>query len=93
MKNRRAIHRADCKRSEWAWWRWGRARSSLPDCRSNVSPTAATWTGCTKERFFTLLMDVEVFDTLWEAKVLAERWRRVNLISAPIRCHTSEIHL
>ena len=43
MKNRRAIHRADCKRSEWAWWRWGRARSSLPDCRSNVSPTGATW--------------------------------------------------
>ena len=47
MKNRRAIHRADCKRSEWAWWRWGRARSSVPDCRSNVSPTGATWTGCT----------------------------------------------
>ena len=22
------------------------------------------------------LLDVEVFDTLWEAKVLAERWRR-----------------
>ena len=47
MKNRRAIHRADCKRSEWPWWRLGRARSSLPDCRSNVSPKGATWTGCT----------------------------------------------
>ena len=50
MKNRRAIHRADCKRSEWAWWRWGGARSSLPDCRSNVSPTSVVaWIGAEME--------------------------------------------